>query len=299
MPVIKPTTIDSKTGHKQSSAQDFAYLRQHAIDLIQQMAGDKWTDYNLHDPGVTILEQVCYAITDLAYRTDVPIEDLLANKSGKIDFKHNSFYKRDEILFSSPVTVNDFRKVLIDEIPEIDNIWLYPFTSAYAAGSIHGVYRTMVQVNSAVAAKLLTDKDEQLRIIGLIKNAFMTRRNLCEDLYDEITVLKPVAVEINADVLIKDQYQPEQILAEIYAEIEKLLSAKVTYYTEDELREKGYTIEEIYSGPKLNNGIVPDSELKERRKEIDPAEISQVITKINGVLQVKQISIKANNQRGT
>src|SRR5471030_784511 len=121
MSVIKPNTIESKSEHKQSSAQDFAYLRQHAIDLIQQMAGGVWTDYNLHDPGVTILEQVCYAITDLAYRTDVPIEDLLTDQSVQIDFKQNSFYKRDEILFSSPVTINDFRKVLIDEIAEIDN----------------------------------------------------------------------------------------------------------------------------------------------------------------------------------
>jgi hypothetical protein len=34
---------------------DFVSLRKQGIDYVQQLAGDIWTDYNLHDPGVTIL----------------------------------------------------------------------------------------------------------------------------------------------------------------------------------------------------------------------------------------------------
>ncbi|MEM6726783.1 MAG: hypothetical protein AAF598_22285, partial [Bacteroidota bacterium] len=50
--------------------QDYAFLRAEGIRLAQQLSGKIWTDYNHHDPGVTLLEQLCYALTDLGYRTD-------------------------------------------------------------------------------------------------------------------------------------------------------------------------------------------------------------------------------------
>ncbi|NBQ69842.1 MAG: hypothetical protein EBU46_13880 [Nitrosomonadaceae bacterium] len=37
---------------------DFETLRKEAIGKVQELSGDIWTDYNLHDPGVTILEQL-------------------------------------------------------------------------------------------------------------------------------------------------------------------------------------------------------------------------------------------------
>ena len=41
-----------------------------ARDLRRAMArvAPEWTDTNAHDPGVTVLEVICYAITDLQYR---------------------------------------------------------------------------------------------------------------------------------------------------------------------------------------------------------------------------------------
>ena len=49
-------------------SMDYAFLRQEGIRHLERMAGQLWTDFNVHDPGITILEQVCYAITDLGYR---------------------------------------------------------------------------------------------------------------------------------------------------------------------------------------------------------------------------------------
>ena len=47
----------------------FESLRSEAVKLLQQVSGKVWTDYNLHDPGITILEQPIFAVTDLIYRT--------------------------------------------------------------------------------------------------------------------------------------------------------------------------------------------------------------------------------------
>ena len=56
---------------------DFQFLKDEGIKVIQRIGNKIWTDYNAHDPGVTILEILAYAITDLGYRLSLPIEDLL------------------------------------------------------------------------------------------------------------------------------------------------------------------------------------------------------------------------------
>ena len=40
-------------------------MKQAGIDYIRQLAHAFWTDYNEHDPGITALEQLCYALIDL------------------------------------------------------------------------------------------------------------------------------------------------------------------------------------------------------------------------------------------
>lgn len=291
MSVIKPVTIEKKSEVKQSHAHDFETLRQQAIDLLQQMAGNTWTDYNLHDPGVTVMEQLCYAITDLAYRTSFPIQDLLADQHGRIDYDKNSFHTPDEMLFSRPVTANDFRKILIDRIKEIDNVWLTPVYSRFASNSVKGVYRATVQVSRETAKKWHQDEGEEQRVKDLIRSVFVSERNLCEDISQNINVLRPVKIRINAEVLIEENVQPEVLLAQIYHNLQTMISAKVKYYTEDELVSMGYQTEEIYAGPRLSNGIIPDKELKPQKKEIDPIEIIQCISKIKGVIQVKTVTI--------
>jgi len=58
-------------------AEDYVALRKQGFKLIEKLGSDVWTDYNNSDPGITILEAVCYAITDLAYRTGFDVKDIL------------------------------------------------------------------------------------------------------------------------------------------------------------------------------------------------------------------------------
>ena len=60
-------------------ALSYAGLRAEALELLGRLCGDQWSDFNSHDPGITILEQLCFALTELAYRINFPIEDLLAS----------------------------------------------------------------------------------------------------------------------------------------------------------------------------------------------------------------------------
>ncbi len=103
---------------------DYRLLRQVGLDYIESLGSQYWTDYNIHDPGITILELLSYAITDLGYRTAFNIKDLLAPPPGeKMDPAEQAFFTAREILTVNPWTVADYRKLLID-IPGIKNAWL-------------------------------------------------------------------------------------------------------------------------------------------------------------------------------
>lgn len=105
----EPVTI-SKSNFP-SPASDYELLRKEALAYIQRLSGNIWTDYNAHDPGVTILEILCYAITDLSFRTQFPIQDLLADPRGSLA---GQFFQPSQILPSKALTLTDYRKLLMD-----------------------------------------------------------------------------------------------------------------------------------------------------------------------------------------
>jgi len=98
---------------------DYADLRREGLRLLERMAGGRWTDFNVHDPGITILEQLCYALSDLAYRADFEIPDLLADGGGDA---YHSLHPPDEILTCRPVTLADLRRLVLD-VAGVRNAW--------------------------------------------------------------------------------------------------------------------------------------------------------------------------------
>ena len=77
LPATIPRKRRAARGGGADSELSFESLRSEGIRLAQALSGNSWTDYNLHDPGVTILELLCYALTDLVYRADFRVADHL------------------------------------------------------------------------------------------------------------------------------------------------------------------------------------------------------------------------------
>ncbi|MBK9337295.1 MAG: hypothetical protein IPM98_12250 [Lewinellaceae bacterium] len=101
---------------------DYELLRAEGISHLENLATEIWTDFNAHDPGITLLELLCYAITDLGYRTRMlPIGDLVAGGPEK------AFFEATEILPGGPVTARDYRKLLID-LRGVKNAWVEKHT---------------------------------------------------------------------------------------------------------------------------------------------------------------------------
>ena len=116
-----PITI-SKTPQLDKS-QDYNFLYGEGLKYIEELGSKLWTDYNEHDPGITILEALCYSITELGYRAGLPIQNLLAGADGKMPASQ-PFFTAGEILTQSPLTIIDYRKLLID-IAGVHNAWLF------------------------------------------------------------------------------------------------------------------------------------------------------------------------------
>ncbi len=104
-------------------AQDFKRLRKEGFTWIEQLAQNHWTDYNIHDPGITLLELLCYGITDLGYRTDYNMKDLLTTEENGVPVNSSNFHTARQILTTYPLTFNDLRKVLID-LKGVKNAWI-------------------------------------------------------------------------------------------------------------------------------------------------------------------------------
>src|SRR5689334_17535296 len=97
-------------------SMDYARLREEGLRLLGRLAGAQWTDFNTHDPGITILEQLCYAITDLGYRTAYSMPELLAGREPWLPGP-------EAILTTDPVTLADVRKLALD-VEGIGNAWV-------------------------------------------------------------------------------------------------------------------------------------------------------------------------------
>jgi hypothetical protein len=285
-----------KTGsiHKDrqlTPSQDFHQLMEKGLSYVQGFSGDIWTDYNAHDPGVTILEQFCYGLTELGYKASFPIEDLLVEaETGRIDWSKNSFYSPALVFSSHPYTKADFRKLLIDTFPEIQNCWLELVYPTGKEEGINGVFQLEVLPSLAFQKELRQMPDRAKSFLSRLHEFLRNNRNLGED-FDPPRLLVPHFVFLRASVEISEGEDPDEVMAEILFALEVHLYHPVAYTNLEELQKAGKRLEEIFSGPRLTRGFIPDSELKERSKVLYTEKFLLLISKIAGVTKCWDLAI--------
>ena len=271
---------------------DFEVILKQAIDLVQRLTGHLWTDYNIHDPGITLLEQLCFALTDLHYKANLNTEDILTNSRGLINRNQHAFFEKEHILTCNPVTVSDFRKVILDKVKEVNNIMFNPVLSVHGSHYIKGLYRIVVRANETITNQFVTDKEAEEKFKEKIRKLTLSKRNICEDIMGDVIILKCQNIAIHANISIKYTSAPEEILLRIYNKIESLLNPKIRFYSKSELLDMGYAIEQIYDGPLLTNGILLEKDLKPIATEIDPIDVTNTITVLDGVSYIQNLTIE-------
>src|SRR5450432_474297 len=287
---------------------DFAVLRSSSIEYLSSLTGKVWTDYNVHDPGITILEMLIYALLDLGYRTNLPVEDIFARNPADTS-KDNNFFTPAQILTCNPVTITDFRKMLID-INGVKNAWLTvaeditlmnlcnkantPLiesanNSTTCSTYINGLYHITLQLDDP----LLRTKED---VINDVKEKLLSHRNLCEDFID-ISVLCPLNIGICADIGLTTNASAEDVYINIVKVLEKFFSQAPKFYTLQQLLDKNKKIEDIFAGRpynlKTSHGFVDTDEFEEIRlkTEIHLSDIYNVLLSIDGVATVKKLKL--------
>ncbi|MEE9361201.1 MAG: hypothetical protein V3U92_01235 [Cellulophaga sp.] len=271
------------------------------IELLQKLSSDEWTDYNEHDPGVTILENLSYTLTSLSYKTQIPIKNILRESKGeKLQSGDNGFFVASEILTTNPVTLNDFRKVFIDKITNVKNVWVTTediVTEKLQNGtqsSLKGLFHIAVEVYDYP-----TDQEEisneKERIIKEVENLFHASRNLCEDLY-KVEVLEPYQLQLKLKLTLDSEVVADEVFANVYFAVNNYITHEVRFFSLWDLQSEKVNINTIFNGPLLENGFIPDSELKDRVSQITPSEVIKLISDIEGVISVDYFLMSNNNE---
>lgn len=267
---------------------DYTFLKETGTRLVQELAGEIWTDYNEHDPGVTTLEQVCYALTELSYRAEFPMADLLTDRvTGWIDPHRQALFIPRRIFTCNPVTINDYRKLFLDRIPAIGNVWLTPVTDPTCPNAVAGLYDISLYVPGINSCS--TDSNPQA-IIERVRRVYCRHRNLCEDVAT-IGILEGIPTVVFADVTMTSGAIADTVLAELLFRIGLLLAPEVHRQTLKSLVDEGVPSDRIFNGPLLRNGFISDDQLTPKASSIPVQDIIRVMVNCPGVASVKNVRV--------
>lgn len=292
---------------------DYHFLKQAGIDYIESLGGGLWTDYNEHDPGVTMLEMLAYTLTDLGNRINLPIEDLLTSQnSNEIS---SQFYKASEIMASKPVNALDYRKIFID-LEGVRNCWIMPYDRtvyvnckdsklSYNPNAFSGIpkeFRSEFQMRGLnkvlVDYDLSDDLSPEMRQVMIdeinerIRVKYHENRNLCEDLV-EISEVGTQQICVCADIEVENTADEDDVHARVLFAIQQYFAPSVHFYSLKQMLDKGYRTDEVFDGPFLEQGFIDTEELRKAglRTEVRLSDIMQLVSDVPGVKLIKDITI--------
>ncbi len=270
------------------------------LEHVRQLAHRVWTDHNVHDPGITTLELLSYALTDLSYRASFPLEDLLADETGSL---HGHFFSARQILPMRPLTLLDYRKLVID-LPQVKNAWLVPAPLTLYADEVesrlsatrpaHTDFREVtLRGRWRVLVDFMDDVDESQRpaVLQSVLAHLHAHRNLCED-FVGASAVEGEPLNLCGELELSPGADVAKVQAELFFRVQQHLAPPVPIHSLDEMRAR-YTVAEIFEGPALERGFIDDEELAaaELKTEIRLSDLIGLAMDIEGVRAVRELLI--------
>ena len=203
---------------EQQAAEDALYtrLQRQTLDEVQRLSGKVWTDYNAHDPGVTLADIANYALAELDYKLGFGVADSLTETGRPFDAARFGLFPPVDVYATSPVTEDDYRRMLLATVPGLENadVRCDPETGAYTV-------RVLLSPFDG------SDGDETVR---QVEEAFHSRRNLCERL-GKVEIIRPDILDFETELEIEPGEDATEVLARIYRHILRYLSGAVSLLT--------------------------------------------------------------------
>lgn len=228
-------TQDVYISQREKSTELYVGLQSETIAKIQGFSGKVWTDYNAHDPGITIVEVLNYALTELNYKWHFPLEDYLTGNGKSFQPEDFGFFLPDKVFPVSPVTPDDYRKFFLMRVPELENIWIDvdPATGKYA---FHLELFRFVE-------RVICEEIE-----GRVRELFQSSRNLGESL-GSIDFVKLEEMRLLAEINILPGVDATAVLVEVLQQAYSYLARHVGFRLPAEREEEGISPAEWLDGP--------------------------------------------------
>lgn len=92
-------------------------LQAKSVEMVQQLSGNRWTDFNEHDPGVTFLDASNYALLELDYKLSFAFEAYLtAPEHQPSRYDKLGLFSSDKLFSNAIVTPQDYERLMMDEV---------------------------------------------------------------------------------------------------------------------------------------------------------------------------------------
>ncbi|RDE24685.1 DUF1508 domain-containing protein [Motiliproteus coralliicola] len=312
--------IDPKTPIDPSL--DVQQLYDQGISQLIELSSEIWSDYNRHDPGITLLEVISYLLTELSYRMDWPITDILVDGLADTDaaqkrtLMSQHFPGADRVLPAAPLTETDYRKLLID-LPNVQNAWVDPLPlslyldcrtgrTSLKAVTGSGIKQLQVaggyQVRLELAAGL--NAAAKAESIARVEQLLNSRRNLCE----WFTPPKPIAKQnfiLCGEFEIAPKADPQQVFVEVMLAVHNYLQAPIQQQsaqnsldsTNNKANAETDWADVLFNGPLLRHGPIGENEIEQAalKTEIRLSDLINLIMDIESVVAVRELVINPEN----
>jgi hypothetical protein len=261
----------------------FAYeaLRAQMLASLQALSGEQWTDYNYHDPGVTLLDALCYALTEDLFGAQQPLVDLLTAPDGRIHYRRLGLCAAEEILPPRACTSMDYMRWLLDRVPGA--------LQAHAqmpAGN--GLWRMSMEVTT----------DQTDGAVAAAARAYWVQRNLGEDLEALPTVLQPRWCTLQLNMSIEGARAPEDILADVVARCADHIDAAPSRQSLMErihAHDSDTSLADLMNGPRMRQGWIDTNSLE---RDLDSrvyfGDLARIAMTVEGVSEVSAIRLQAD-----
>lgn len=259
----------------------YADLRRRGIAFTQALSGDTWTDYNHHDPGVTLLEAICFTLTEGVFAAQLPVEDLLTAPDGRLQYRRHALHAPERALPCRATTHDDLLRALLDRVPTLYHLRLH-----MPRGD--GVWQAAVRAPSALGEQAGRD----------LLRAAWAQRNLGEDFAAPVTVLKPRWCELQLRLEVEGPRELAEVLAEVVRRCAALIAAAPRRESlADRLaaeRADGGEIDPaaLFDGPSVQHGWIADAELRgDSDNRLHFSDLIHALSQIEDVARITHLQL--------
>ena len=252
-------------------------LKEISLELLQNLSGEIWSDYNIHDPGITTLEILCYVITELGYRSETNIEDIFQSNQVNQD----SLFEAHEILSSGVFSIFDLKKMILD-IDQVRNVDIIPSKNYKEYSSLYSIWIDTMTTNLG--------KIEQENLKKNLSLSLSSKRFLGTD-FDEINFLKHDLVSLDLEIEISNKVAPKKIFKNLIGVLDYYFSPTPNFQSVDSLLDKKISSDYIFSGPNLKNGVLLNESLQKNdiKKQLYISDLINQIMNVEDIKDIKKI----------